>query len=102
MCKSVYQLLLVNGSIAIFFSIIKVGANCLLSTLYTLIQESYNKIFKKNCLQCKHCYLADVASCGDGCRYKCMKHKYETLNQRMISSNCRTLYKKCNDYERKT
>ena len=70
--------------------------------IYTLIQESYNKIFKKNCLQCKHCYLADVASCGDGCRYKCMKHKYETLNQRMISSNCRTLYKKCNDYERKT
>ena len=70
--------------------------------IYTLIQEFYNKIFKKNCLQCKHCYLADVASCGDGCRYKCMKHKYETLNQRMISSNCRTLYKKCNDYERKT
>ena len=69
--------------------------------IYTLIQEAYNKIFKKNCLQCKHCYLADVASCGDGCRYKCRKHKYETLNQRMISSNCRTLYKKCNDYERK-
>ena len=69
--------------------------------IYSLIQEAYNKIFKKNCLLCKHCYLADVASCGDGCRYKCMKHKYEALNQRMISSNCRTLYKKCNDYERK-
>ena len=70
--------------------------------IYTLIQEFYNKIFKKNCLRCKYCYLADVASCVDGCRYKCMKHKYEALNQRMISSNCRTLYKKCNDYERKT
>lgn len=65
--------------------------------LYYKVNEWYNKTFKKDCHKCKHFYLANVASFGDGCEFACKKTGYRTIP--MISINERHHYKKCDEFE---
>lgn len=58
----------------------------------------YRKLFKKNCFKCKHWYLANVASFGDGCDYRCKKTGRCTPH--MISFNCHEWWVKCKEYEK--
>lgn len=55
----------------------------------------FKKKFKKNCYDCKYYKLHDVASCGDGCEYKCSK----TNRIDRHSMNDRTHYEKCRQFK---
>ena len=50
-------------------------------SIIKIIIEEIKKIGKKNCYECKNYKLYDVCSCGDGCRYQCIKNvaKYPIL-----------------------
>lgn len=63
------------------------------------LKSLYDRVFKKNCFDCKYWDLYNVASYGDGCDYKCSKTGHQTPH--MISSNCRTYFRKCKNFESK-
>lgn len=54
--------------------------------------EEIKKIGKKNCYECKNYQLYDVCSCGDGCRYQCIKNN---RIDSVVSMNCNEHYEKC-------
>ena len=56
------------------------------------IIEKIKKIGKKNCYECKKYKLYDVCSCGDGCRYKCIKNN---RIDGVVSMNCNEHYENC-------
>ena len=69
----------------------------LLYLLVSAIKYKIDSKFKKNCYNCKHYELFDVASVGDCCRYKCtIKDKYDRH-----SMNGRSNFVKCEDFEDK-
>lgn len=86
--------------IAFLEFIILIAAIFLAGFLVNGINEWYNKTFKKDCHKCKHFYLANVASFGDGCEFACRKTGYRTIP--MISINERHHWKKCNEFEEET
>ena len=57
-----------------------------------------NRLFRKNCFKCKHWDLCDVASMGNGCKYRCKKTGFRSG---MIDMNLNKYYKKCNEFEEK-
>ena len=61
-------------------------------SITTIIIEEIKKIGKKNCYDCKNYQLYDVCSCGDGCRYKCIKNN---RIDSIVSLNCNVHYEKC-------
>lgn len=67
--------------------------------IITKLIDLFNKLFRKNCFKCKHWYLHNVASFGDGCEFKCKKTGYSTIP--MISINTREHWKKCDEFESK-
>lgn len=72
--------------------------------IVTWIINLYNRFFKKNCFNCKNWHLSNVASCGDGCEYRCLKRDdISTFNRyhRMISMNCHAFYTKCKQFDSK-
>ena len=74
-----------------------IGIAILLSII-TAITEETKKIGKKNCYECKHYKLHDVASCGDGCWYKCTKHNRKDS---CVSMNETEHYEKCKFFTNK-
>jgi len=64
---------------------------------FVLLKSKLDSIFKKNCYKCKHYNLFDVASVGDGCRYKCSK--FDRIDH--SGMNTRVHYEKCNEFESK-
>lgn len=72
--------------------------------IYSWILGIYNRKFKKNCYYCKNWHLINVASCGDGSEYKCMKcPEVSTFNRyhRMVKSNELDFWVKCDHFESK-
>lgn len=60
--------------------------------IVSLVIELFNKLFKKNCYDCKYYKLDDVAGCGDACWYKCSKNNRidrTTMNQREHYEKCK-------------
>lgn len=53
-------------------------------------------IGKKNCYECKYYKLYDVASCGDGCWYKCTKCDRK---DNCVSMNERVHLERCKDFK---
>ncbi len=67
-------------------------------TLIVLIPQIVCKIsnkFKKNCFNCKHYKLSNVASAGDTCWYRCSK----TQKENMHSMNDKEHFEKCSEYK---
>ena len=62
------------------------------------IKAWYDVKFKKNCFECKHYYLQDVAGAGDCCWYNCRIHSEYHKNRHSMNDNY--FYVKCNDFER--
>lgn len=65
-------------------------------TILSILLTAITNIFKKNCYECKHYYLKDVASYGDACWYGCDINKDIHDQQTM---NSKSAYRKCNKYE---
>lgn len=65
--------------------------------LLILLKVKLDSIFKKNCYNCKHYGLFDVASVGGRCRYKC--NKYNRFDS--SDMNCYTHYEKCKEFDTK-
>lgn len=63
-----------------------------------LIKSWYDKMFKKNCFDCKHYYLQDVAGAGDCCWYNCKIHN--EYHKDRHSMNDSYIYRKCKDFEK--
>ena len=90
-----------------WFGIIILGgliAFGIITLIINAITNLWNHIFKKNCFDCKHWHLGNVASYGDGCEYCCLKRKeISTFNRyhHMISMNKRKFYTKCDQFESK-
>lgn len=74
--------------------IVFVGVSLFIQWLIDL----YHKYFRKNCFECKHWDLYDVASFGNGVRYKCSKTGYK--NPCMIDCNLREYWMKCDEFEK--
>ena len=66
--------------------------------LYLLISSFYDRKFKKNCFECKHYYLQDVAGAGDCCWYNCRLHN--EYHKDRHSMNDKYMYRKCKDFEK--
>lgn len=65
------------------------------------VTELYNRKVKKNCYECKHWDLCNVASCGDGCEYRCkVRDDVSTYKRfhRMVSLNLHKFYTKCDKF----
>ena len=61
-------------------------------SIIIIIIEEIKKLGKKNCYKCKNYKLYDVCSCGDGCRYQCIKNN---RIDSVVSMNCNEHYEKC-------
>ena len=83
--------------IGLLMFIVLFGAVFGVCYLIYAIKNWYDRTFKKDCKKCKHFYLANVASFGDGCEFRCKKTGYRTIP--MISINERHHYKKCDEFE---
>lgn len=68
-------------------------------SIISLIAEEIKKIGKKNCYNCKYYKLDNVASCGDGCWYRCTKHNRK---DDCVSTNQTEHYEKCDDYSKES
>ena len=69
----------------------------LLHLVVAIIKNKLDSKFKKNCFDCKHYNLFDVASCGNSCRYKCtLKDRYDYHNM-----NNKHKFVKCKEFESK-
>lgn len=66
--------------------------------LLCIIVSSFLNIFKKNCYECKHYELYNVASVGDMCWYKCNLKDEKDAG---TSMNTRCRYVRCKNYENK-
>lgn len=66
--------------------------------LYLIISSFYNRKFKKNCFECKHYYLQDVAGAGDCCWYNCRIHNEYHKDRHSMNDKC--MYRKCKDFEK--
>jgi len=67
----------------------------ILFVLYVLLKSKLYRIFKKNCYECKHYILFDVANVGDSCKYKCNEHN--RIDR--CGMNTSVHYKKCKEFE---
>ena len=76
----------------IIFGII--GIVIIFSVISSIVQE-IKKIGKKNCYECKHYKLDNVASCGDCCWYRCTKHNRKDDG---VSMNETEHYERCKDF----
>lgn len=65
-------------------------------SIIKIIIEKIKKIGKKNCYECKNYQLYDVCSCGDGCRYQCIKNN---RIDSVVSMNCNEHYEKCKRFD---
>lgn len=59
------------------------------------VVEGIKNIGAKNCYECKHYKLDNVASCGDCCWYRCTKHNRKDKG---VSMNENVHYEKCEDF----
>ena len=75
--------------------IIILGIVIIFGIFYILVNE-IKKIGKKNCYKCKYYELYNVASCGDGCWYKCIKYDRK---DNCVSMNETEHYEKCKYYK---
>lgn len=66
-------------------------------SIIMVIIETIKQIGKKKCYECKNYELYDVCSCGDGCRYKCIK---KNRIDDVVSMNCKVHYEKCKESEK--
>lgn len=80
----------------IIFGII--GIVIIFSVIFSIVQE-IKKIGKKNCYECKHYKLDNVASCGDCCWYRCIKHNRKDNG---VSMNEEEHYERCKDFLKKS
>lgn len=70
---------------------------CVLMVVIFAIKRIVESKFRQNCYECKHYQLFDVASCGNGCRYKCgLKGRYDNHN---INNGIH--FVKCKEFEQK-
>ncbi len=64
---------------------------------FEIIKSKLDNKFKQNCYECKNYKLFDVASCGNGCRYKCtIKDRYDNHN---MNDTCNFI--KCKEFNNK-
>lgn len=67
--------------------------------VYNVIENIIHKLFYKNCKNCMHCKLMNVASYGDGAYYRCDLDKTcNKLNKRMIKFH-EPIWKKCKNFK---
>jgi hypothetical protein len=66
--------------------------------IFIIIKSWFDKKFKRNCFNCIHYNLYNVASVGDGCRYKC--DKFNRIDG-SHSMNVKYKYVRCNGFESK-
>lgn len=71
------------------------AAIIVISIIYTIIRTILD-IGKKNCYECKYYKLDDVASCGDCCWYRCIKHNRK---DNATSMNTREHLERCKDFK---
>ena len=64
-------------------------------SIIKIIIEEIKKIGKKNCYDCKHYKLDNVASCGDCCWYRCTKHNRKDNG---VSMNETEHFERCKDF----
>lgn len=62
------------------------------------IDRWYKRTFKKNCFNCKHWYLHNVPSFGDGHEYRCKKKNCGTKPPMITGWEW---WVKCDDYDSK-
>ena len=67
--------------------------------IWQAISRLTDKLFKKPCHRCKHYYLKDVPSCGDGCTMGCKLNR--DIRDWHTSSNWVYKCRKCDKYETK-
>lgn len=82
------------GLLMFIIMFVAIFGGCYLT--YVII-EWYNKTFKKDCFKCKHWYLHNVPSFGDGHEYRCKKKDCGT-NPPMITGY--HWYVKCKEFEK--
>lgn len=68
----------------------------IVGSIIHVIVDTFRKIGKKNCYECKYYVLDDVAGAGDCCWYRCKKHNRRDNG---VSMNTREHYEKCKDFK---
>lgn len=90
-------MIVINVNLLELIPIIIIACCFICWVVYIIISMFLNK-FKKNCYECKHYDLYDVAGAGDMCWYKCdLKEDRDTGT----SMNTKCKYVKCKNFEKK-